>query len=150
MIGRKDRSTVFQAEYRFLDIINARLLLLRSCTKMLADDCRSLSHVISGRVLLAHAQMLQNLGLLFGVSVSELVVVRTVATEVIVDNHPAPYGCGNLVRFGVPPAHSAACDNFHQRIPQHSIISGTNNSWILCTMPPLSLDRISFSKVSPG
>ena len=68
--------------------------------------------MIGGRVVLAHAQMLQNFRLHFGVPVSELVVVRTAATEVVVGNHPSQYGCGNLVCFGVPPAHSAAFDNF--------------------------------------
>ena len=111
MIDRKDRSTTFDAEHGFLDMIYVGLQR-RRLTKKLGDDRRSRLHVPMGRVLLARAQMSNKLLLTFGILLPELVVVRTEATDVVIDNALAHYARDFCVRFGVPPAHSAACDYF--------------------------------------
>ena len=87
MIGRKNRFTVFHAEYSFLDTIYAGLLLASCCCRVAR---KSLPKLISCDWWLCAvgscADVLQILRLLFGAPASELVVVRTVATEVVVDN----------------------------------------------------------------
>ena len=111
MINRKDRSTIFNAEHGFLDIIYVRLQR-RRLTKKLGNERRSRLHVTCGRVLLARAQMCNNLQLRFVILFPEFVVGRTEATDVEIHNALAHYGRDLCVRFGVPPAHSAACDYF--------------------------------------
>ena len=111
MIDGKDRTAVFNAEYRLLDMIYVGLRLW-SLTKKLGNECRNRSHVICGRVLLALAHVLDSSHLTFEIILPERVVGRTVATDVVIDNELAHYACDSFVRFGVPPAHSNTCNNF--------------------------------------
>ena len=90
MIDRKDGSTTFDAEHGFLDMIYVGLQR-RRLTKKLGDDRRSRLLMPRGRVLLARAQMSNHLLLTFGILLPELVVVRSVATEVVIDNELAHY-----------------------------------------------------------
>jgi hypothetical protein len=111
MIDRKDRCTIFNAEHGFLDMIYVGLQR-RRLRKKLGDERRSRGHVLIGRVLLARAQTCNKGLLTFGIFLPELVVVRTEATDVVFDNANAHYARDSVVRIGVPPAHSAACDYF--------------------------------------
>ena len=111
MVDGKDRTAVFNAEYRLLDMIYVGLSLW-SLTKKLGNECRNRSHVICGRVLLALAQMLDSRHLTFGFIRPERFVGRTVATDGMINNELAHYACDSFVRFGVPSARSNTCNNF--------------------------------------
>jgi hypothetical protein len=80
--------------------------------RKLGNECPSEMHAACSSVLLALAQLLHSLHLTFGVICPERVVWRAIATDVVSDSKLAHFGCDVFVRFGVPPARSAACDNF--------------------------------------
>ena len=98
MLDGKDRTAVFNAEYRLLDMIYVGLRLW-SLTKKLGNECRNRSHVICGRVLLALAHVLDSSHLTFEIILPERVVGRTVATDVVIDNELAHYACVALRQF---------------------------------------------------
>jgi len=142
MIDRKDRSTIFNAEHGFLDMIYVGLQR-RRLRKKLGDELRSRLHVLTGRVLLARAQTCNKGLLTFGIFLPELVVVRTEATV------GPPMLC-SIMRMRTMPGTLSFGSAFHQRIPQRVIISGTTLCWILCTTPPCLWDTAIKPKVAPG